>query len=294
VRTIRFSREGFATSHYSVAHARLTGNPFEHGAPVGLILGDSHVEASNVPDSETMGAVVERVARASGVYLNVRQYGISGAGPANYVAQADTLKRVWHPAWVAVIVTDDDFEPASLSRPPRLEELPGGRYRLVPDSTPFGRAPLERLLVAVATRSRLGYRIGERVARLREGMSRADPAPTQSPAKPSGAVDGLSDARLAVRALRDAYGQLLRVVYVPVIGIERRQDRDRYERAVRDACLEAGVSFVSTGPQMITAIEKQHVLSRGFSNSAPGVGHLNSTGHRIVAMAILDLTGVRP
>src|SRR4051812_24190292 len=72
--TVRSYHEGFATSHFSNADARLTGNPFVAGAPVGVILGGSFVRAVQVNDGETMGADVEALARSSGAALNVRQY----------------------------------------------------------------------------------------------------------------------------------------------------------------------------------------------------------------------------
>src|ERR1700720_1886204 len=84
VRTIRNYYEGLAVAHFESDGLgqignRLTGNRPLSGASEGLIVGDSHVVAYSVRDQDTMGAVIERLSRASGQPLNVRQYGWPGA-----------------------------------------------------------------------------------------------------------------------------------------------------------------------------------------------------------------------
>jgi hypothetical protein len=79
---VRQYYEGIAVAHYAADEERLTGNPEIAGAPNILILGDSHVEAMQVSDAETMGSVLERRLRNAGEPRNVHQYGwSSGAAP---------------------------------------------------------------------------------------------------------------------------------------------------------------------------------------------------------------------
>jgi len=54
------------------------------------------------------------------------------------------------------------------------------------------------------------------------------------------------------------------------------------------ACLEAGIPYVSARDVLIRARDR-FVLSRGFWNTTPGDGHLNETGHRLVAGALWQL-----
>src|SRR6185503_19100426 len=72
---VRQYYEGVAVAHYAADGERLTANPPLPDAPHLLILGDSHVEAMQVGDADTMGAILERRARSAGRPLNVHQYG---------------------------------------------------------------------------------------------------------------------------------------------------------------------------------------------------------------------------
>ncbi|MEO5936853.1 MAG: hypothetical protein ABIP81_06540, partial [Terriglobales bacterium] len=92
---IRQYYEGFAMAHYAADGERLTGGPPVAGSPHVLILGDSHVEALQVSDGETMGAVVERRSRNAGLPLNVHQYGWSYSAAPTYAQAAPRLLERW-------------------------------------------------------------------------------------------------------------------------------------------------------------------------------------------------------
>src|ERR1035438_6734287 len=109
VRTIRSYSEGFSVAHFEpdglgTYGNRLTGNPPLLGAPEGLIVGDSHVIAQAVRDEATMGAGIDRLSRAAGQPLNVRQYGWTSANAPTYLASAGQLLGARNPAWVVVIL----------------------------------------------------------------------------------------------------------------------------------------------------------------------------------------------
>ena len=57
------------------------------------------------------------------------------------------------------------------------------------------------------------------------------------------------------------------------------QEREAFERAAR----EAGVPLVDAGPAMIAHYRATGEPSNGFQNHRIGAGHLNETGHRVVA-----------
>ena len=145
--TSRQLEEGIAESHFSSAGARLTGNPTIPGAPLIVILGDSHVVAREVTDVETMGSWVERLARAENYSINVRQYGWRGASPPQYLMVARDVMSHWHPAQVVVVLDGDDLGPDPLNRRfPRMRigkndavQLVRGprRFRHLLDSSPI-------------------------------------------------------------------------------------------------------------------------------------------------------------
>ena len=88
---------------------RLTGNPQIAGAPTVLIVGDSHVEAFQVPDEETMGSALERRLRSEGKQWNALQYGWSGADGPDYVYSAPLLLEKFPTQHIFLIMNDGDF-----------------------------------------------------------------------------------------------------------------------------------------------------------------------------------------
>ena len=57
------------------------------------------------------------------------------------------------------------------------------------------------------------------------------------------------------------------------------------ERGLTEACREAGVAYASAH-DAIFELRDRFVVARGFHNTLPGNGHLNATGHRVLAELI--------
>ena len=114
-------RRGRRDRTFSVAGARHTGNPPANRDVTVVILGDSYVMAREVADRETMGSQLERTARASGLPLDVRQYGWSGASPAQYLYVARDVLARWHPRRVMIPLSENDLDMSALVEPwPKL------------------------------------------------------------------------------------------------------------------------------------------------------------------------------
>ena len=286
--TQRWYYEGIAESHYSGSGARLTGNPALPGRPTGIVMGDSYVEARQLPDRSTIGSVVERRARGDGLALNVRQYGFSGASSARYAVIAPDVLARWNPPFVAVVLTEDDF----------IGGAPfSGEYRLVvrPDSAvvaehhvPARSATVERMRNAAAVfleTVTLADKVVVRATRLVEGI--------RGGAVTGGEADALARetqaVRASVQALHEAYGDRLAIVYVPDIAAVPADDRGRNEAGFLAACAAVGARCASAGAALRADREANHRISRGFPNSAPGGGHLNETGAAIVAQVLWSI-----
>jgi lysophospholipase L1-like esterase len=54
------------------------------------------------------------------------------------------------------------------------------------------------------------------------------------------------------------------------------------------ACEETNIDFIDVGDKFAKHFEMYYELPYGFSNTSPGKGHLNETGHQIMANAILE------
>jgi hypothetical protein len=89
--------------------------------------------------------------------------------------------------------------------------------------------------------------------------------------------------RATVLALKKAYGTRLFIVYAPPIGLQAEKP---VETELRGLCAEQGVGFLSVREPLARDRAEHHRLNRGFHNTAPGVGHFNATGHRIIGEEI--------
>ena len=85
----------------------------------------------------------------------------------------------------------------------------------------------------------------------------------------------------------------------PVILLHERfwEDRDgnittemnaSYKETFIKCCEDNGVKVIDVAPEIIKAYNESFEYSYGFANSTPGEGHLNKTGHRIIAQTIYN------
>lgn len=290
VRERRVYHEGIARSRFSPANARLTGGEWIPGAPVGVIVGDSHLEAAQVADRATMGAVVERGLRARGIPVNLRQYGRPGYAAPQMVREAPEILRKWNPAWVVAVVADNDLDRNPLTGSPRFDIRPDTSYTIVtaPPPPPLtGLAALRRRAYEAVSHTAIGYMTFLRLQRVIAG-----PWPVQPPLRPGD--PGYEIRRLVptvtVRALREAYGDRLHIVYLPGAGVTRDKDQRLFEAPFLAACRAEGVGCTSMYPAFAAARDSG-VMTRGFINTAPAVAHLNTAGHRLTGEAILHAVG---
>lgn len=286
----RVYHEGIARARFSPAHARLTGDAWIDGAPVGVIVGDSHVEAAQVSDRATMGAVVERGLRDRGTPINLRQYGRPGFSAPHMVLEAPEILRKWNPAWVVVVIADNDLDRNPLIGSPRFDIRPDTSYRIVANPPPppaTGVRALRERAYRAWTGTAIGYMTMLRLQRVVAG-----PRPPQQPLRPTDpgyAVRRLVPA-VTVRALRAAYGERLHIVYLPGAGVTREGDTRLFEAPFLAACRAEGVGCTSLYPAFAAARD-QGVMTRGFINTAPAFAHLNTAGHRLTGEAILRAVG---
>lgn len=61
------------------------------------------------------------------------------------------------------------------------------------------------------------------------------------------------------------------------------ETNETYKKAFKKCCETNGLKVIDVSPDMVDEYKNSFEVSYGFSNSAPGEGHLNKTGHRIVA-----------
>lgn len=59
-------------------------------------------------------------------------------------------------------------------------------------------------------------------------------------------------------------------------------------RCLQEACDRNQIVFIDMGDTYIDYYNRNHVLYRGFFNTSPGSGHLNETGHALIAENLYD------
>jgi hypothetical protein len=282
--TTRQLEEGIAESSFSSAGARLTGNPTMEGAPVVVVLGDSHVVAREINDRATMGAWVERLARRDNYFLNVRQYGWRGASPPQYLMVARDVLQRWSPVQIVVILDGDDLGADPLNRRfPRMRIGNDDAVEIVhgPDSAADSTASRHRFTLATLSRIRW-QRVIERAPKNLRPFVNA-PVEARGPAPTPAMIEAVP--RAAVKALAKAYGPGLLVVYTADVRVTGGERADEGEERLLAACLEQHIRCVSMRQTMLAARRKGHVV-RGFPTTTLGVGHLNAKGHELVGRAI--------
>lgn len=302
VRTIRSYFEGTSAAHFEpdglgTYGNRLTGNSPLAGAPEGLIVGDSHVVAQAVRDEETMGAVIERLARAVGRPLNVHQYGWTSANAPTYLASAESLLRSRNPAWVAVVLNAANISVEALTTRQnwRIAVASDGAFRLIDMRSlqPASRLQsmrrnIGRSALALALWRRFGLIQNQAFNGLSFGQSEH-----LEQRDPQLALEVARVPRATVLGLKKAYGRRLLIVYVPAFFGTRYDSSDPLEQEVLALCAQEGVACLSMREALVRERYTQLRLSRGFHNTAPGTGHFNPTGHRVIGQEIWRYLSVR-
>jgi hypothetical protein len=273
-----------ATAHFLPNGLRVTGNEQIPNAPSVLIVGDSHVEAFQVADDQTMGAALERHLRAEGKAWNALQYGWSGADGPDYVYSAAMLLTEFPMNYVFLIMNDGDFqsltgEQAKLVYRDGVLVAEGLTADTVPGRAPsyggrFARKMKESgLIYGAALRYQLDLKpqLTLHKASAQEGKL-PPPAPSTT-----------QTIETILRGLQQAYGDKLHILYTPSQPFAADTPVEPQELALLAVCGQKGMQCRSLRRRMVNELVVNHELVRGFSDTAPGIGHFNARGHEIVA-----------
>jgi hypothetical protein len=302
VRTIRNYFEGLSCAHFEAdglgeVGSRLTGNLRLSGAPEGMIIGDSHVVAYAVRDEETIGSVVERLSRTAGRPLNVRQYGWHGANSPTFLAAAESLMRARNPSWVAVVLNSYNIGMNALVIRGgwRMEVASDYSFRLI-DGRPPGHGRWRQTLGPLVGHSTLFLGLGQRLGLFQTRLAQESYARQMVSQNVESALDQQAAwvPRASVLGLKRAFGGRLLVVYASQVLGPGHYSVGTAEAELQRLCAEEGVAFLSVREGLERDRNQYSRLSRGFHNTAPGVGHFNAIGHRIIGEEIWRCICDRP
>jgi lysophospholipase L1-like esterase len=283
--------EGFSWSRFAEDGIRvpLLGDPPEGGLKV-LCLGDSYTEAFQLPYGRTYPAMLETLLEPDpATPVSCLNAGTSGGSPAKYLATAAYYTERFEPDIVVIQLVETDFSgdlfdrgfPFFLTRGPSGFELETG---------PWAQDPEVRASAKQNQHARFTFGDGVRWVHKDIAAKRAAAAGVSTaiasgePEPPSGAEDVAEVVDWTVSALADAYECPVVVVYIPKLlypDVTLREDPA--ETALRESCARVGVTMISMRAAYVERFWADGTPSHGFANTTPGIGHINATGHTLVA-----------
>lgn len=258
-----------------------------------LMMGSSHTEAFNVPGEMNASRRLEAMLRADGRAGRVYNIGVSShTFPHNAANLARALER-FRPTDYVVIETDNIIFRWRLVN--RAMEDTLKRLSLHASSLPayLTDRPLLKQLY------RQYWALRSRVDSLEDEDEDGEEAALAEPEAGAGYSDdliaryraGMTDwFRLLNQQAADA-GVRLIIYYHPRMtlnmdGSMTFNTNPQCLPAFAGACADAGVIFIDMTGEFLRAYEQDHVVAKGFANTALATGHLNREGQRLVAEAI--------
>lgn len=270
------------------------------GKPVMGVVGDSFVEALQVPNEDTFHALLGRaVAGSGGVYA----VGQSGASLADYLGYARMLTRTYTPAALVFTIFSNDYDESScdyvFAKGAKwcFREDPGnGQLVLTPYPAPE-RGWLRTTLARSALWRYVSYNLGANPQRLRQQLVAlmSDAPQWSGNVAMQVSPERWHRAEQSVTAFLDQLPAITglpadRILFV-VEGVSDNIYGDEaslatsYAGRIRSRFLaeaaRRGYEAVDMQP-----VQREHFASTGERMHVPSDGHWNRIGHRLIAQSI--------
>ncbi len=100
-----------------------------------------------------------------------------------------------------------------------------------------------------------------------------------------------------MKLIKKQYDKPVIILYHPTVTVDKEgrasalADDEETKRAFTEACAENGIVFADMSDMFLEEYESEHMLPHGFMNTSPGTGHLNRTGHRLIAARLAEIIG---
>ncbi len=257
-----------------------------------VVLGDSYVEAFQVPRAENFVSILGHDAPQFR-FVNA---GRSGLDPVTERMMLEKLAPRLHPAGVIMIVNAGDrFDFLNDHLTVRRCGSPSAicAYRLPPIS-PVATTGIAGLARRSALVTFLARRFQEPVAdELAQARALLLPSATAKAANlPAGGYrdEDFEDLLACVfRRIRARYPLIVVAVPNTDFGpgrLSTAPDGGAFETAVARAAADSGATYFDAGPALEQAYRQSGQPPRGFAFNTPGAGHLNAAGHRTLARGL--------
>jgi lysophospholipase L1-like esterase len=295
---VLWGTEGYGHTHY-VRNGEIA--TLSTGGPVVVVLGDSHTEAYQVDDDAKFVSVAEKILRSHGRTVDLRNLGFSGGTMADYAQLGPAIISRYHPVAVVIQLTAADFgaESFDTTRVNHFVRAPNGSLVLmhqnVPVSSPSLGARLKHVSALVNYLQMRYLTIAERRA---HGSSANHDG---SSASASGAERGTIPEQ--INLLQRAYtGTPVIFLLLPTLPrIESGRivmfdpAQEQLLMTLRNSLSDVSGWQIADPLPAFRQLASQGELPRGFLNTRPGTGHLNTSGHQVVGELLARaIESVRP
>ncbi|MFK7802254.1 MAG: hypothetical protein AB8G95_11520 [Anaerolineae bacterium] len=244
-----------------------------------VVLGDSHTESHQVAYTDNFVSVAESILMKKGLAFNLRNHGKAYSSVADYVYLAPVVKGLYSPEVVVLQLSVQDFFKHEVYDKNKINHFVSQKdeLKLVHNPPPFNDHWLGQLmqntvlLVQGTKRQRL--------------FSEASKPPAQAGGESAPIALDVIDTQLEM--LREAYADVEVIIvllpYAPTVqGDQFVSEEVEFTDLLEHFSKIEEWKIVDPSGEFTELMETSGRLPRGFSNSLPGIGHLNEYGHQIV------------
>jgi hypothetical protein len=279
--------EGFCRTHLNSLGMRDSEIPSKTDSEFRVLaLGDSFTEGFQVSDKHNFTRVLETTWTGP-KKLRVINAGRSGASPAFYIKLGDFYLERIKPDCTIVQLNDEDFTGDMLNStrnffvvPVETGYAPVFNTNFVSASGLVQKFPLAQKFLEFSTVA-IGMQHLQKSLQTPAAISKGVSAEMQK------TLPHLIDWTL--RSLKECYPRLI-VVYLPAIQYHLPDSPPgEVEEAVNAAAGRSGVQYINMRESYMRYFKLTRQPAHGFSNTKPGVGHINEAGHALLAESLRQI-----
>ncbi len=236
-----------------------------------LIMGSSHMEAVNLPSEDNTGAILNQMLPD----MNVYNIGVSGHTIYQCANNLRNAISEYSSAVYVIIETDTVYLEND-----RMIAVLDGTLKHIPSYTSGIVFLIQRYCPAIKS-------IYKHLEDWRSAESRGGEAASVEMTTDEAILD-----RFLSKISSDADGRKIIIVYHPLTNIDSNGELIADPSGAdlfRKCCFNNGIAFVDMTNDFQYLYDTRHILSHGFTNTAVGVGHLNSYGHKAIAERLAEM-----
>lgn len=311
---IHWRSEGWGTTHYGKHGVVAIPDVERTPGPKAIIWGDSYVEALQVSDEDKMSQQASTLWRRSHTEpLTFVGIGRAGASTVDYYFHMPKYEKIVGPIEAHFIVIDDirDMLPSAEESSNRFLLASGNRFLSEPDYhleerevMPSGQRVKRWIsvfhmnaLISLA-RSIVPMIPGmDSKASWRFGLGPVDHPPSRETEPITGPCSAAFSYFLS--AFKKIEKAPIIFVFLPCVpsikegAITFLDPGSQPVELFADECKKQGFAFINMQDAFIRLFKETGRFPRGFSNTEPGVGHMNKYGHKVVAEALCRYMGTQ-